>query len=995
MDDPLSDPLGALVMETQGFVDPLAVVVEKTTEEGSSGMTIEETNAMKAAAAKSRDEATLKQQAIEIRKDELNIPWEFKKKQILSEYSVTGSILMNKDAYDPFEGTGIEDGTQTRHLDKYAERLAALERRQMNDQKVEITQGQFEAHVRKLSDNLDKAWARDERVASLKIAISLSKLLSDTNYPQFYPVMFVLVTDVLERFGEMVFNRLKNKAEDALNEGHTGKKRQRLPDDFCADDVPTVAKETCRNWFYKVACAKELLPRLMIEATLLRSYRFLTDGDYTQILARMASLSRGLGDPIVSLYARAYLVVKGKQVAPQLTHHATSMLLDTLFAFKTLRDTHHQIELVRCGIDEARYVHLMVPGVDWVCKCVGLGATKEDFQTILHQYREHCNDAMVLRHIIAAFDGALYLQGGAGALAMVQLIRNSVESSTIATDVFAELGKQLAIYPPPEELMLPVLNEVWRVVAKTPADKIESYVKCAGAWLDVVHAHYSEKEVLVLLADLASHLDEALRTGMGLGEGAGAGAGGPPSSSRGPAVKAEDTPSQLLQEADVLSEDVLRNLESTLTALVSRKSDYTGSILTCEHTLRILDVFKGRRKVGLCMDILDSFARSQASTGDAVLINTMFDIGRSLHESIDHMSPDGDRRQVSSLINSFIDKIDFGRDLEQQLSTYVECRGIFANLDMVQDKLVQCVVRLAVRTHLYVRGKHSKKTSAFAKACLAFCHITIASIRDTGRKLLLLLQGAQAAMLNCCLPQTDTFLKAAISLVPELPPSVAVLGEGSKRTHSEVFLAEFVRNLLSTLVMVPGHPDHGPFYIVSGLLNALPKFQWQAGSTVKTAVYIDMLALLTTYAQKRFPYGMALLESNDVLYCGAPGYTFELKQQIQVVLEEVMAQLTALGSTSAQGNQGEQNTASKLSQARMVLGLADQLATRMEIAKDSGDFLKKLLDLAFKSRGAFTKADRAHWGATVAFIKGRTSEAKLSGEHPLMARLKQGDYSLE
>lgn len=277
MDDPLSDPLGALVMETQGFVDPLAVVVEKLTDEGSSGMTVEETNAMKAAAAKSRDEATMKQQAIDIRKDELNIPWELKKKQILSEYSVSGSILMNKDAYDPFEGTGIEDGTQTRHLDKYAERLAALERRQMNDQKVEITQGQFEAHVRKLSDNLDAAWARDERVASLKIAISLSKLLSDTNYPQFYPVMFVMVTDVLERFGEMVFTRLKNKAEDALNEGHTGKKRLRLPEDFTADDVPTVAKETCRNWFYKVACAKELLPRLMmmmIESTLLRSLPF-------------------------------------------------------------------------------------------------------------------------------------------------------------------------------------------------------------------------------------------------------------------------------------------------------------------------------------------------------------------------------------------------------------------------------------------------------------------------------------------------------------------------------------------------------------------------------------------------------------------------------------------------------------------------------------------------------------------------------------------------
>ena len=43
----------------------------------------------------------------------------------------------------------------------------------INDKKIEITQGQFEGHAKKLSDDLDKAWEVDERVASLKIAIRL------------------------------------------------------------------------------------------------------------------------------------------------------------------------------------------------------------------------------------------------------------------------------------------------------------------------------------------------------------------------------------------------------------------------------------------------------------------------------------------------------------------------------------------------------------------------------------------------------------------------------------------------------------------------------------------------------------------------------------------------------------------------------------------------------------------------------------------------------
>jgi hypothetical protein len=43
------------------------------------------------------------------------------------------------------------------------------------------------------------AWANDERVGSLKIAIQLAKLMGDTTMPLFYPSTFVIVTDVLDK----------------------------------------------------------------------------------------------------------------------------------------------------------------------------------------------------------------------------------------------------------------------------------------------------------------------------------------------------------------------------------------------------------------------------------------------------------------------------------------------------------------------------------------------------------------------------------------------------------------------------------------------------------------------------------------------------------------------------------------------------------------------------------------------------------------------------
>ncbi len=102
---------------------------------------------------------------------------------------------------------------------------------------------------------------------------------------------------------------------------------------------------------------------------------------------------------------------------------------------------------------------------------------------------------------------------------------------------------------------------------------------------------------------------------------------------------------------------------------------------------------------------------------DPVLLHTLFDIARSLHDSLDSLSFADDRRQISGLVLGFVRKasqptktaltassqIDFGRDLEKQLNTYVECRQVtcglfagaaqvatqaFSNLDNVTQELV-------------------------------------------------------------------------------------------------------------------------------------------------------------------------------------------------------------------------------------------------------------------------------------------------------------------
>lgn len=263
-----------------------------------------------------------------------------------------------------------------------------------------------------------------------------------------------------------------------------------------------------------------------------------------------------------------------------------------------------------------------------------------------------------------------------------------------------------------------------------------------------------------------------------------------------------------------------------------------------------------------------------------------------------------------------------------------------------------------MKAYKFMKGKHSKKTSAFAKACLAFSHITTPSIGSVSVKLQLLLMSAQVSLINQCLPQTDTFLKAAISLIPEIPPHEEIEG---KRVHSEERLATFVKALLGTLVVTPGHPEHGPFYIVQGLRNALPRYSWQSSSAVQCRVYVDILGLLCTYSQRRFPYHISHVESNDVLYVGSEAYLQELNENIVACIEEILKQITAMGERA--------ETPAKLMQSRMILDLINQILSRMQLNLDVATFVVKLFELALKNKSLFPRVDIRYLQATVEFAK--------------------------
>ena len=68
--------------------------------------------------------------------------------------------------------------------------------------------------IEELHRQLTDSWSKNQRVEALKIAIQCAKMMLDTTVIRFYPSMFVLLTEVLETFGKLVFERLKLRSEE-------------------------------------------------------------------------------------------------------------------------------------------------------------------------------------------------------------------------------------------------------------------------------------------------------------------------------------------------------------------------------------------------------------------------------------------------------------------------------------------------------------------------------------------------------------------------------------------------------------------------------------------------------------------------------------------------------------------------------------------------------------------------------------------------------------
>jgi len=770
------------------------------------------------------------------------IPWSARKPGILKKYTTNERVSIS---------VSFMDNEPTGPVDKIKDRLEELEEAEREQEStVKVSQQEYLTQIENMHKDLLQAWNENQRVQALKIAIQCSKLLCDTSVIKFYPSKFILITEILDTFGRLVFDRLRGRSiiYDSINAVPIP-----LPEDFKAEDVTPTARETCRNWFYKIASIRELLPRIYVEMALINCYRFLSNDTFASIVKRIGVMLNGLGNPLVATYARAYLARKGREVGCYHNDYLLSMFYAHIDTYKGLMtETVHGVPRLediakKSELPMAEYLDLYTPALEWQLQCIGHDANQELLDIILQKYKETDN-ALILDHILASFQPSFI---SPRAIDFANLIKEANETYFPKYKLYRTLGANLVISAPPANLRRQILNEIWGVVTKFE-DPVH-YMNVVEVFIEFPAKHCSLNELNIMLGDVLKHIKEN-------------------------------------HEYSNFQEE----LKNVALKILENQSHFT-KIFTMDNFMPVVDLLYGEVQIKVNRAILESFCKDMSPTTDPVLINVMFEVGKVVHDSINSLSFDDEIRQIADLLSVFIKKINYGMDLEKQLNFYVECRRAFGNLDAVKQSLVIVAVGLAMKTHQVVKGRHTKRTAAFVRACIAFCFITIPSMDNVFSRLYLYLLTGQSALINQCVPQSEALFEAMIGLIEEVPEYLEV---NSQVISASEQLLNFVSSLASELIVVPGHPTEGPLFLVKALLQVLEDRNWERETITRSQINLKIISLLCAIVQDELPFHINKIESNDVLYRGDPAYQQEVQDVIDSLLKLILENLSELEKSS-------------------------------------------------------------------------------------------------
>ncbi|KAK9057073.1 hypothetical protein SSX86_024440 [Deinandra increscens subsp. villosa] len=696
-----------------------------------------------------------------------------------------------------------------------------------------VSQQEYISRLHELKDEITRSWRSDDRVTSLKLSIKVARLLMDTCVGQFYPTLFVLATDIMDMLGDMVWARIREKAEFADD----GTKICNLSDDFEANSICFEAKETCNNWFRKIASIPELLPRIYLELAIFPCWRFLRN-DFMGHLTRMVMMIRGIADPLASAYCRFFLI----HCAQKLPEHDAGHLVTCISDQKIILRQIVSMKEIKCGNflgDHKLLISLMEPTIEYTMRCIFKDPNQVADMIVRLELGKsplelHGNVpwiSIILHYLLKELPTEVVCSN---ALEILHLVDCSSDFSFDQCLNYRMLGLKLWEGIDQLNTVDAVVDEV--IQAATKRKILDEYLKILDAYIDIILHYNMDRSLSSILSEIFERLCN-----------------------------------------EVVTEDELASLQSIVVKLVTHFDDMKY-VFDLNYFVDILDVMHGSSRSIVCMHILTNATRNDR-IDDPTTVKLLFDVAQSLHDNVD-FSYMSDNQQAERLVARFIDKVDHGMELDRHLTFLVECRGAFSSMNDLKEILVHSSNLLAIRAL-----KEKTNNLNFIKSCITFNEVTIPCIPSYTRQFILYLETAEVSLFGGLISHSDGLLDSAVCCLQNV-----YLVDGLKKSNEDGDgIVSLTRKLCSFMLLVPGNLEQGAMYIPKSILSLLDSQSWITPKQ-RVRVLCSLLSLSATFAQNELPYHAVHEEviGNDRLFLGDAMYSQELGSLSTVILNNMI-----------------------------------------------------------------------------------------------------------
>ncbi|KAL0211176.1 hypothetical protein P9112_009474 [Eukaryota sp. TZLM1-RC] len=762
-----------------------------------------------------------------------------------------------------------------------------------------------------MKTEVQDSWASGDMVKSFKVVIQAAKLIPTFKSPTSLPHLLMLVTDVLDTFADLVFSRIKTKAIQFAKENNS-----KFPESFTNIDVPQGAKLIASNWLGKISSVRELLPRVLIEAAVLRIYRFLTPSNQlAMIVNRLLSQCRGIGGFVTSFYVSCYICrICQEEVPASARELSIKSINDVLMRWPVNNPLDHEL------------VSALVP----LFNCIGYGIYSDDQNTIDSNYELLLNwfkhykclqiDSLpLISSIFSSFPANVAVK-----FALIFLSYIEENETTFEKNHFTVLDSMLAVSNSLAEAdCLP--SEGFEL-----ADVIKTINQIWGSSLSDYQAAEDETLLNIKRIDIASNLGKFVCHHV----------------SSQQKSKGNKLLNILLKE--VVNLYTKSTSEKYFSLLVKSLLNFLDSIVTSsqplsffalDHFVPCLSLLPQKERAIVSSSCLKSLSKSesQSQVSDAVLSHGLLTVARFLTSSISLETPIEQKEVVKNLLSILIHKVVLP-DSESQLSFYTDCRPLFLHFEPLQEELIQLVLSMVVKMD---KEQNSIDT---IKGALAFAQITIPSLLDVFSQVKLFLSTAEISLGLGLTIQYQEIVNTLVDIIPHIPPFLESSLESASAVSSSALVLSTVRhlgNLLSTN-MLCSHPEFGIYYLFDIVINSLkelysePKhgtFSCLADGDFEDyktnqlfvhyrhllAIIVGLVSLLGSIDE----YNLSTLYSKEFAF-------EECSKKVNVILQEILEIFDPYGHVSQEA-------------AIFMIELVNVLITFFENTEDLKEFVKLAL----------------------------------------------------